>query len=146
MSHSSFLCNDPSIYAAMPPSGTDNHAGINETPFDDAESAWFWCVRVSDAIHNGARTGNAAQNMHATRIYNNSAWGSASRPCEAVDIQKIVLRLSQENILTERHINVLSLYGKRRLRPAANSKARLYWQQAMNHMTPVLQRKGIVAL
>ncbi len=132
MSHSSFLCNEPSVFAMTPsPDGS-----IHEIPFDDAEAAWFWCVRISDAIHSGARAGR----------YINTAWGSAQRPCEAVDIQNVVLRLSHQKILTDRHVRVLSLYGKRNLRPAANTGARVYWQQAMNHMTPVLQRKGIVAL
>lgn len=133
MSHSSFLCNDPSVFAKS--SGI--HTSASENLFDDAETAWFWCIRISDAIHSGARTA-----QHITP----SAWGSATRPCEAVDIQKVVLRMAQQKILTDRHIHVLSLYGKRRMRPAANSPARLYWQQAMNHLTPVLQRKGIVAL
>ena len=133
MSHSSFLCNDPSVFAEP----HDQTRLNGETPFDDAETAWFWCIRVSDAIHSGART-----SQHVTP----SAWGSATRPCEAVDIQKVVLRMAHQKILTDRHINVLSLYGKRRTRPAANSTARLYWQQAMNHLTPALQRKGIVAL
>lgn len=132
MSHSSFLCNDPSVFAENPASDTV----LSEVPFDDAESAWFWCVRTSEAIHSGARTGR----------YINSTWGSASRPCEAVDIQNIVLRLSRQNTLTERHIRVLSLYGKRNLRPAPHSKARFYWEQAMSSMTPVLQRKGIITL
>lgn len=131
MSHSSFLCNDPSVFMELPRSNTVSA----EIPFDDAESAWFWCVRISDAIHSGARS---------TRDATPSAWGSASRPCEAVDIQKIVLRMAQQKILTERHIHVLTRYGKNHARPAGNSPAYHYWQQAMNHLTPVLQRKGII--
>lgn len=132
MSHSSFLCNDPSVFMDSPHPQSVN----GEIPFHDAEAAWFWCVQVSDAIHSGARN-------HPDTTP--SAWGSTKRPCEAVDIQKVVLRLAQQKILTDRHINVMTRYGKRHLRPAGNSNAHLYWQQAMNHLTPVLQRKGIIA-
>lgn len=124
MSHSSFLSGDPDLYHTFfdPMPGT--------TPFADAEAAWFWCVETSDAIHNGARL--------------RAGMGSTPRPCEAVDIQKIVIRLNREQILNDRHIAALVRYGQRQTRPNRMPDTHI-WQQAMNHMTPILQRKGIIA-
>ena len=125
MSHASFLCGDPSVF---------DPAESALVPFDSAEDAWFWCVRASEAIHAGARSGSPI----------NSDWGSRYRPCEAVDVQNVVLRLSRRHILNPHHVRVLSLYGKRRLRPPFASHARHLWFEALHHMTPILQRKGII--
>lgn len=126
MSRSSFLCGAPSLFDA------EDQAVI---PFDSAEAAWFWCVRVSDAIHAGARSGG----------FINSDWGSRFRPCEAVDIQSVVLRLSRNRILDRNHVRVLGFYGKRRLRPPSSSRnACRLWFEAMDRLTPVLQQKGII--
>lgn len=118
MSHSFFLSNEPCFYAGFP----------DGEPFANAEAAWFWCVRTSDVIHGGARY-EPGQNP--------------PRPCEAVDIQKIVLRLADRNILTDRHARVLVTYGRRQQSPSRPVPAH-YWHQAMTHMTPILQRKGII--
>ena len=119
MSHVSFLCNEPSLYNAFDDS----------QPFDDAEAAWFWCVQTSEAIHSGARL--------------QPGMASTSRPCEAVDIQKVVLRLADQKLLNAKHIEALVTYGPRHLRPSQPLPA-LYWHQAMQRMTPILQRKGII--
>lgn len=120
MSHSSFLCNEPDFYGDL---------SEHTEPFKDAESAWFWCVQTSEAIHSGARLERGCSTV--------------SRPCEAVDIQKVVLRLANQKILSDAHVKALVTYGPRHTRPNHKIPAAL-WQQAMQRLTPVLQQKGII--
>lgn len=124
MSHSSFLNDESSFYAALP-----DAVGMAE-PFIDAEEAWFWCVQTSEAIHSGIRL--------------RPGMGSSPRPCEAVDIQKVVLRLADQKMLNDQHVAALCHYGRRKLRPVKPAHL-LHWQQAMQRLTPILQRKGIIA-
>jgi len=119
MSQSFFLSNEPSLYPEIPDS----------EPFHDAEAAWFWCVQTSEAIHSGARMEPGL---------------GTPRPCEAVDIQKVVLRLADQKQLNAHHVDALVKYGQRQLRPTRLPAAH-YWHQAMHRMTPILQRKGIIA-
>jgi hypothetical protein len=121
MSHSSFLSAEPDFYSEL---------AYETQPFPDAESAWFWCVQTSEAIHSGARLSAG----HAT----------TPRPCEAVDIQTVVLRLARDKVLSDAHVNAMVKYGPRQLRPAQNTYG-ILWQQAMERITPILQHKGIVA-
>jgi hypothetical protein len=121
MSHLSFLSSEPDFYSDF---------ACETQPFPDAESAWFWCVQTSEAIHSGAR-------LQAGKA-------TTPRPCEAVDIQTVVLRLARDKILSDAHVRALVKYGPRQLRPARNNYG-ILWQQAMERMTPVLQHKGIVA-
>lgn len=100
------------------------------TPFPDAESAWFWCLETAEAAHNGARL--------------RAGMGAVSRPCEPVDIQTVILRLARQQLLNDAHLRTLAAYGRRQMRPSRENDAKL-WQQAMNRLTPPLQRKGIVA-
>jgi hypothetical protein len=124
MSHISFFHEESDFYSAL--SGSDSET----VPFNDAESAWFWCVQTSEAIHSGAR-------LTAGRA-------TTPRPCEAVDIQKVVINLARDKILSESHVKALCTYGPRKMRPSKTVPAAL-WQQAMQRITPVLQQKGIVA-
>lgn len=125
MSHSSFLSDVSGFYSEP------SHESLENTqPFKDAESAWFWCVQTSEAIHSGAR-------LEPGRA-------TTPRPCEAVDIQKIVLRLARENVLTPNHVKAMVDYGPRQERPS-RPLPNFYWQQAMETLTPLFQQKGIVA-
>lgn len=126
MSHSSFLCSEPDFYSDSYHSTGSDETG---TPFPDAEAAWFWCVQTSDAIHSGARL----ERGRAT----------TPRPCEAVDIQTVVLRLARQNVLSAAHVKALVTYGPHQTRPGHKIPAVL-WQQAMQRITPVLQQKGII--
>ena len=121
MTHSSFLANEPDFYSELP---------YETQPFSDAESAWFWCVQTSEAIHSGAR-------LEAGKA-------TTPRPCEAVDIQTVVLRLARDKILNDAHVNALVTYGPRQLRPTKPTHS-IFWHQAMERLTPILQHKGIVA-
>ena len=98
-------------------------------PFPDAEAAWFWCLETAEAVHSGARL--------------RAGMGAVSRPCESVDIQNVVLRLVRQQLLNDAHLRTLCTYGRQQMRPGNPADAWL-WQQAMNRMTPPLQRKGII--
>jgi hypothetical protein len=102
-------------------------------PFASAEAAWFWCVETSEALHSGARL--------------RAGMGKVSRPCEPVDIQNVILRLARQKLLNDAHLRTLGRYGQRQLRPDPTTGLRdaSLWHQAMNRLTPVLQRKGIIA-
>lgn len=99
------------------------------TPFPDAESAWFWCVQTSEALHGGARL----RAGHSRTI----------RPCEPVDIQTVVLRLARQALLSQQHLSTLAEFGQQQLRPKSHPHA-LLWAQAMERLTPALTRKGII--
>lgn len=103
---------------------------LGTQPFPDAESAWFWCLETSEAVHNGARL--------------RAGMGAVSRPCEPVDIQNVVLRLARQQLLNNAHLRALCLYGQQQLRPKHTNTDAVLWHQAMQRMTPVLQRKGII--
>lgn len=124
MSHLSFLCNEPDFY-----SDSRFEATEGTEAFPDAESAWFWCVQTSEAIHSGAR-------LEPGRA-------TTPRPCEAVDIQTVVLRLARQKVLTDAHVRALVTYGPRQSRPKHKIPNAL-WQQAMQRITPALKQKGII--
>ena len=112
-----------------------NHDQYNSTsPFDTVEDAWFWCVAGMTARSDGARitAGNA----------------DIPRPCEPIDILKVVDRLYRNRNITRDHIRVLKHYGVRTMAPDPRrpKEARSYtlWEEAMMRMETVLERKGII--
>lgn len=125
--NSSFTDSDP---AGNSLSDSWNHQWLSGTqPFADAEAAWFWCLETSEAVHSGARL--------------RAGMGAVTRPCEPVDIQNVVLRLARQQLLNDAHLRALCTYGPQQLRPKHRNDSYL-WQQAMERMTPILQRKGII--
>lgn len=101
-------------------------------PFDDAESAWFWCVQAQAARHAGARLARGV--------------GTVPRPCEPLDVLAVVERLARCGALRPPHIRVLAGYGPELLRPCplrAPGDART-WEAALAVLGPELQAKGIV--
>lgn len=98
--------------------------------FADAEAAWFWCLETSEAVHSGARL--------------RAGMGAVTRPCEPVDIQNVVLRLARQQLLNNAHLRALCTYGPQHMRPEEDTHDSYLWEQAMNRMTPILQRKGII--
>ncbi|MEI6987229.1 MAG: hypothetical protein WCK65_13985 [Rhodospirillaceae bacterium] len=103
-------------------------------PFDCAEDAWFWFVQAHDARAAGARV-TAAQ-------------GLVSRPCEPVDVMKVVDRLYRQRRLVRDHLCVLVHYGRRLMAPdpsrSLEKRAATLWQEALKLIAPVLQTKGII--
>lgn len=104
------------------------------TVFDTVEDAWFWCVSAMTAKADGAQI-KAGQ-------------ASVPRPCEPVDIMKVVDRLYRNRAIMRDHLRVLIHYGKRCLAPdpRRNKEARAYtlWDDAMMRMESILEKKGII--
>lgn len=109
-------------------------SSVDTTPFGSAEEAWFWFIQAQAARNDGARF-SAGQ-------------GLVSRPCEPVDILKIVDRLYRQRRLLVDHLLVLRHYGRRLIAPDARRmkeiKAHSLWVEALERMTPIFERKGIV--
>ncbi|MCB1682720.1 MAG: hypothetical protein H6858_01950 [Rhodospirillales bacterium] len=103
-------------------------------PFDTVEEAWFWFIAAQQAKNEGARI-IAGQ-------------GLVERPCEPVDILKILDRLYRRRILTMNHILVLRHYGRRNMAPDPRRikevRADKLWREAMDRLEPVLESKGIL--
>lgn len=108
----------------------------NETtvPFESAEEAWFWFVPSYMARVDGAKFTAGA--------------GMMQRPCEPLDILKVVDRLHRNRRLVMEHIRVLKYYGERMIPPdlyrANEARAAVLWYEAMERIEEVLVSKGIV--
>lgn len=104
------------------------------TPFDTVEEAWFWFVAAQQAKAEGARI-IAGQGM-------------VERPCEPVDILKILDRLYRQRAIAMPHILVLRHYGRRNMAPDARrikeARAAKLWREAMDRLEPVFESKGIL--
>lgn len=106
----------------------------DKVPFESAEEAWFWFIQAQQARNDGARF------VAGASIY--------PRPCEPVDILKILDRLHRNRQVLRDHLLVLRHYGRRALAPdPAREKevcAHQLWCEALDKMEPILERKGIV--
>lgn len=108
---------------------------INDVfPFESAEEAWFWFIAAQEARTDGARF--------------TAGLGMLPRPCEPVDILKVVDRLYRHRRLLRDHLLVLRHYGRRRLPPddrrVKELRAHTLWHEALERIGEVLERKGIV--
>lgn len=107
---------------------------LKTMPFSSAEEVWFWFVAAQEARSDGARYMAGA--------------GLIARPCEPVDILKILDRLYRNRRLLRDHLLVLRHYGRRRMAPDPRriKELRAYglWREAMMRIEPVLESKGIV--
>lgn len=107
----------------------------NTLLFESAEEAWFWFIDAQGARNDGARF--------------TAGLGIAIRPCEPVDILKILDRLYRQRMLRRDHFLVLRHYGRRMIPPdqRRTKEIRAYklWKEAMEKLTPVLERKGIIS-
>lgn len=103
-------------------------------PFHSAEEAWFWFIAAQAARNDGARF-VAGQ-------------GLLPRPCEPVDILRVLDRLYRQRMLLRDHLLVLRHYGRRHLAPDPRriKEVRAYslWREALERIEPVLIRKKIV--
>lgn len=104
-------------------------------PFRDAEEAWFWFIAAQQARSEGARI-TAGQ-------------GVCLRPCEPIDILKVLDGLYRQRRLLREHLLVLRHYGRRHMAPdpcrVKEARAAHLWREALERMAAVLERKGIVA-
>ncbi len=107
---------------------------VKTVPFDSVEEAWFWFIQAQAAKNEGARSV--------------AGLGAVPRPCEPIDILKIVERLYRQRRLLWEHLLVLRHYGRRLLAPdlsrAKEARASLLWAQAIEKLQPVLEKKGII--
>lgn len=72
-------------------------------PFQSAEEAWFWFIQNQMAKEDGARIA--------------AGLSLVKRPCEPVDIYKVMERLYRGRRLLMDHLYVLRYYGRRMLPP-----------------------------
>lgn len=103
-------------------------------PFESAEQAWFWFIDAYQAKHEGARI--------------KAGLSLVPRPCEPLDILKIVDRLYRNRRLIWDHLLVLRHYGQRKMPPddtrAKEIKAATLWTEALEKLEDVLIAKQIV--
>ena len=142
---------DRPLFAAVPATPardrgtqTDNSGGRTgpETPppgkavaFDSAEEAWFWFMQCHEARLAGARV--------------RAGVGLVPRPCEPLDVIRVVDRLYRQRRLLSDHIRVLAHYGRRAMAPepdrSTEQRAAVIWAEAFERIAPALRRKGILA-
>ena len=104
-------------------------------PFGTAEEAWFWAMNCLVAREDGARF-VAGLALH-------------ERPCSPDDLIVSAERMGVAGRLKPSHLQVLAGYGRRLLAPDSRARneqtaARL-WDEALDLLTTVWRRKGIVA-
>ena len=116
------------LYAHRP------QAEIKTTPFASAEEAWFWFIQAQAARNDGARF--------------SMGLGLVPRPCEPIDILKVLDRLHRQRRLIMDHLLVLRHYGQRLTPPDPDrvKEVRAYalWIEALERIGEVLERKGII--
>ena len=112
----------------------DHNCASGVVPFVDAEEAWFWFLQAQAARYDGAKV--TAQK------------GIYPRPCEPIDIFKVVDRLYRNRCITIEHLRVLKHYGQRLMAPDAQRpreiRAHTLWSEALDKLEDVLVMKGIV--
>lgn len=103
-------------------------------PFDSAEEVWFWFIQAQQARIDGARF--------------TMGQGLMPRPCEPLDILKIMDRLYRQRRLMMDHLLVLRHYGRRMMPPDPNRvkeiRASKLWGEALERLESVFINKGIV--
>ncbi len=107
------------------------HVGV---PFDSVEEVWFWFIAAQQARNEGAKFV--------------AGIGTLQRPCEPIDILKIMDELYRKRRLKKEHFLVLRHYGRRHMAPdprrIKEKRSHYIWQEALDRMEPILIRKGIV--
>ncbi len=112
-----------------------SHANADQvTLFESAEEAWFWFIQAQAARNDGARFTMGS--------------GLIPRPCEPLDILKVVDRLYRNRRLLMDHLLVLRHYGRRMMAPdprrIKEARAAKLWDEALERIEAPLIRKGIV--
>lgn len=114
--------------------GYVENVATDAVPFVDAEEAWFWFLQAQAARYDGARF-TSGQALYP-------------RPCEPIDVFKVVDRLYRNRMITMEHLRVLKHYGQRLMAPDANrtreARAHSLWVEALDKIEDVLVNKGIV--
>jgi len=104
-------------------------------PFNSVEEVWFWFIQAQQARLDGARFKLGA--------------GLVARPCEPIDILRVLDRLYRQRRLVMDHLLVLRHYGRRLMPPdprrIKECRARKIWDEALARLEPALLDKGIIA-
>ncbi len=107
---------------------------IKTVPFESVEDAWLWFIQAQQARDEGARI------VAGMSLY--------PRPCEPIDILKVVDRLYRQRKLIRDHLLVLRHYGRRQMAPdprrMKERRGYMLWREAMDAIGPVLEKKGII--
>ncbi len=117
------------------PPHVPNQSSLHTTvPFTTAEEVWFWFIDANQARLDGARY--------------TAARGNIRRPCEPVDILRILDRLYRTRRLIMDHLRVLRFYGVRQMPPEgwrkSEARAATLWAEALRALEPVFISKGIM--
>lgn len=118
----------------MPYDAHDDQNKTDTVPFASAEETWFWFIDAQEAKSSGARIVSGS--------------GLYPRPCETVDILKILDRLYRTQRLVRDHLLVLRHYGRRKMSPDSSRikevRACRLWREALDAMEEIFIQKGIV--
>lgn len=113
---------------------TDEKSNKTGVPFDSVEEVWFWFITAQQARNEGAKFV--------------AGLGAVQRPCEPIDILKILDNLYRSRLLKKEHFLVLRHYGRRHMAPdprrIKEKRSHHIWREAMDRLEPVFIRKGIV--
>jgi len=116
------------------PRDKTTHNPAKTVPFLNAEEAWFWFI--------------AAQNAKNDQAKYTAGAGLYPRPCEPVDILKVLDRLHRNRRLVKDHLLVLRHYGMRHMPPdpTRRKEARAFqlWTEALERIAIPLEKKGII--
>lgn len=103
-------------------------------PFLDAEEAWFWFVRC--------------QVMRREGVKFKTDGSATTRPCEPDDLYRAVMDLKRNRQIGNDHIRVLTRYGLDDVPPdpriREQERAFRLWDEALDQLTTILKKKGIV--
>lgn len=106
------------------------------TPFRNEEEVWFWFMGANQARLDGATTASNS--------------GGPSRPCEPIDILRILDRLYRSGQLTMDHFRILRHYGERLMAPdrwkPREARAAVFWKEAMLALRDSFLAKGIIEI
>lgn len=113
---------------------TDVYGDVQAVLFKNAEEAWFWFIAAQEARTSGARFV--------------AGCGAYPRPCEPLDILKVLDQLYRNRRLIKDHFLVLRHYGRRYMAPDNRRSKELcaykLWNEALDIISPVLESKGII--
>lgn len=126
-----------SVESGFFPSQPANRAAVDSprgVPFTGPEEAWFWFMAARVAQNDGA---------HAL-----GGLATVPRPCEPVDLLKILDRLYRGRLLLWDHILVMHHYGRRFLAPDPRRRREAHaaklWDEAMARLRPPMERRRLI--
>ena len=112
------------------------HCDTEMTPFTSAEEVWFWFMAANQARLDGAGKRDTA--------------GGPARPCEPVDVLRVMDRLYRHRRLDLEHFRILRFYGDKKMRPdpwrPREARASVLWKQAMAELHTAFLEKGIISI